>query len=160
MLRAGSTPEWWSSAKLELANKDVLLKSLIEEFEEPSLRSRGDLFATLIKSIVGQQISVVAASAIWSRFEDFVGEVTPESVLAKPHREIKEVGLSNRKVEYIVGIAEAWIDGFGEIDWDSMSDEEVIEELVKLRGVGAGQCKCYLSSHYYDRMYFQLMILD
>ena len=100
------------------------------------MRSRGDLFATLIKSIVGQQISVVAASAIWSRFEDFVGEVTPESILTKTHQEIKEVGLSNRKVEYIVGIAQSWIDGFGEIDWDIMSDEEVIEELVKLRGVG------------------------
>jgi len=127
MLSAGSTPEWWGSAKLELANKDVLLKSLIEEFEEPSLRSRGDLFATLIKSIVGQQISVVAASAIWSRFEDFVGEVTPESILAKPPQEIKEVGLSNRKVEYITGISQAWMDGFGKIDWDILSDEEVID---------------------------------
>ena len=136
MLRAGSTPEWWSSAKLELANKDVLLKSLIEEFEEPRLSSRGDLFATLIKSIVGQQISVIAASAVWSRLFDLVGEVNPESILAKTHEELRQVGLSNRKVEYIVGIAEAWTEGLGEIDWEQMSDEEVIQELVKLRGVG------------------------
>ena len=136
MVDAGSTPEWWNSAKQAISASDTLLNDVIKEFEEPSLRSRGDLFATLIKSIVGQQISVVAASAIWSRFEDFVGQVTPESILAKNHQEIKEVGLSNRKVEYIVGIAQAWIDGFGEIDWDTMSDEEVIEELVKLRGVG------------------------
>ena len=136
MVDAGSTPEWWDSAKQVISTSDILLNDVIEEFEEPSLRSRGDLFATLIKSIVGQQISVVAASAIWSRFEDLVGEVTPESILTKTHQEIKEVGLSNRKVEYIVGIAQSWIDGFGEIDWDIMSDEEVIEELVKLRGVG------------------------
>lgn len=136
MLRAGSTPEWWGSAKLELANKDVLLKSLIEEFEEPRLSSRGDLFATLIKSIVGQQISVIAASAVWSRLFDLVGEVNPESILAKTHEELRQVGLSNRKVEYIVGIAEAWTEGLGEIDWEQMSDEEVIQELVKLRGVG------------------------
>ncbi len=136
MVDAGSTPEWWDSAKQAISTSDILLNDVIEEFEEPSLRSRGDLFATLIKSIVGQQISVVAASAIWSRFEDFVGEVAPESILTKTHQEIKEVGLSNRKVEYIVGIAQSWIDGFGEIDWDIMSDEEVIEELVKLRGVG------------------------
>ena len=136
MLRAGSTPEWWSSAKLELANKDVLLKSLIEEFEEPRLSSRGDLFATLIKSIVGQQISVIAASAVWSRLFDLVGEVNPESILAKTHEELRQVGLSNRKVEYIVGIAEAWTEGLGEIDWEQMSDEEVVQELVKLRGVG------------------------
>mgnify|MGYP001205642888 FL=1 len=136
MLKAGSTPEWWGSAKLELANKDVLLKSLIEEFEEPRLSSRGDLFATLIKSIVGQQISVIAASAVWSRLFDLVGEVNPESILAKTHEELRQVGLSNRKVEYIVGIAEAWTEGLGEIDWEQMSDEEVVQELVKLRGVG------------------------
>ena len=136
MLRAGSTPEWWGSAKLELANKDVLLKSLIEEFEEPRLSSRGDLFATLIKSIVGRQISVIAASAVWSRLFDLVGEVNPESILAKTHEELRQVGLSNRKVEYIVGIAEAWTEGLGEIDWEQMSDEEVVQELVKLRGVG------------------------
>ena len=136
MLRAGSTPEWWDSAKRELANRDVLLKSLIEEFEEPRLSSRGDLFATLIKSIVGQQISVIAASAVWSRLFDLVGEVNPESILAKTHEELRQVGLSNRKVEYIVGIAEAWTEGLGEIDWEQMSDEEVVQELVKLRGVG------------------------
>lgn len=136
MLRAGSTPEWWGPAKLELANKDVLLKSLIEEFEEPRLSSRGDLFATLIKSIVGQQISVIAASAVWSRLFDLVGEVNPESILAKTHEELRQVGLSNRKVEYIVGIAEAWTEGLSEIDWEQMSDEEVVQELVKLRGVG------------------------
>ena len=136
MLRAGTTPEWWGSAKLELANKDVLLKSLIEEFEEPRLSSRGDLFATLIKSIVGQQISVIAASAVWSRLFDLVGDVNPESILAKTHEELRQVGLSNRKVEYIVGIAEAWTEGLGEIDWEQMSDEEVVQELVKLRGVG------------------------
>ena len=136
MVDAGSTPEWWDSAKQAISASDTLLNDVIEEFEEPSLRSRGDLFATLIKSIVGQQISVVAASAIWSRLEDFVGQVTPESILAKPHQEIKEVGLSNRKVEYIAGISQTWIDGFGKIDWDIMSDEEVIDELVKLRGVG------------------------
>ena len=136
MLSAGSTPEWWDSAKLELANKDVLLKSLIEEFEEPRLSSRGDLFGTLIKSIVGQQISVIAASAVWSRLFDLVGKVNPESILAKTHEELRQVGLSNRKVEYIVGIAEAWTEGLSEIDWEQMSDEEVVQELVKLRGVG------------------------
>ena len=136
MVEAGATPEWWGPAKQVISTSDVLLKDVIEDFEEPSLSSRGDLFATLIKSIVGQQISVIAASAVWSRFCDCVGEVNEESILAKSHQELKEVGLSHRKVEYIVGIAEAWQDGYDEINWDLMSDEEVIEELIKLRGVG------------------------
>ena len=104
MVEAGATPEWWGAAKEVISASDVLLKDVIEDFEEPSLSSRGNLFATLIKSIVGQQISVIAASAVWSRFCECVGEVNEE--------------------------------------------------------LGAGQCKCYLSSHYYGRMYFQLMILD
>ena len=136
MVEAGATPEWWGPAKQVISTSDVLLKDVIEDFEEPSLSSRGDLFATLIKSIVGQQISVIAASAVWSRFCECVGEVNEESILAKSHQELKEVGLSHRKVEYIVGIAEAWQDGYDEINWDLMSDEEVIEELIKLRGVG------------------------
>ena len=110
--------------------------AVIEDFEEPSLSSRGDLFATLIKSIVGQQISVIAASAVWSRFCNCVGEVNEESILSKSHQELREVGLSHRKVEYIVGIAKAWQDRYDDINWDSMNDKEVIEELVKLRGVG------------------------
>ena len=136
MVEAGATPEWWGPAKQVISTSDVLLKDVIEDYEDPSLSSRGDLFATLIKSIVGQQISVLAASAVWSRFCDCVGEVNEESILAKSHQELKEVGLSHRKVEYIVGIAEAWQDGYDEINWDLMSDEEVIEELIKLRGVG------------------------
>jgi len=136
MVEAGTTPEWWEPAKQVISTSDVLLKDLIEDFEEPSLSSRGDLFATLIKSIVGQQISVIAASAVWSRFCECVGEVNEESILTKSHQELREVGLSHRKVEYIFGIAKAWQDGYDHIDWDSMSDEEVIEELIKLRGVG------------------------
>ena len=136
MVEAGATPEWWGPAKQVISASDVLLKGVIEDFEEPSLCSRGDLFATLIKSIVGQQISVIAASAVWSRFCNCVGEVNEESILSKSHQELREVGLSHRKVEYIVGIAKAWQDRYDDINWDSMNDKEVIEELVKLRGVG------------------------
>ena len=136
MVEAGATPEWWGPAKQVISTSDVLLKEVIEFFAEPSLSSRGVLFGTLIISIVGHHISVIAASAVWSRFCDCVGEVNEESILAKSHQELKEVGLSHRKVEYIVGIAEAWQDGYDEINWDLMSDEEVIEELIKLRGVG------------------------
>ena len=136
MVEAGATPEWWGPAKQVISTSDVLLKGVIEDFEDSSLSSRGDLFATLIKSIVGQQISVIAASAVWSRFCNCVGEVNEESILSKSHQELREVGLSHRKVEYIVGIAKAWQDRYDDINWDSMNDKEVIEELVKLRGVG------------------------
>ena len=136
MVKAGAVPEWWSVAKFEIMEKDESLREIISDYQDPPLSSKGDLFATLIKSIVGQQISVIAASAVWGRFCDCVGEVTPESILEKSHTELREVGLSNRKVEYILGICEEWRKGLHEIEWDSLSNEEVIEELVKLRGVG------------------------
>ena len=136
MVEAGAIPNWWEPAIESISTRDLLLKDIIQRMKEPSLSSRGDLFATLIKSIVGQQISVKAASAIWSRFCDCVGKVCEESILEQSHADLRQVGLSNRKVEYIIGIAHAWQDGLKDVDWNSMSDEEVLEKLVRLRGVG------------------------
>ena len=129
-------PLFWEKAKKELISRDKKLGKIIISYPNDFLFSKSDPFYTLARSIVGQQISVIAASAVWSRLFDLVGEVNPESILAKTHEELRQVGLSNRKVEYIVGIAEAWTEGLSEIDWEQMSDEEVVQELVKLRGVG------------------------
>jgi DNA-3-methyladenine glycosylase II len=62
--------------------------------------------------------------------------MTDESILLRTHEELRLVGLSNRKAEYIVGIAQAWKDGLHALDWGSMSDEEILEKLIALRGVG------------------------
>lgn len=136
MVEAGVRPEWWDSAKIALSAADSNLARVIEEREEPSLSSRGDLFATLIKSIVGQQISTKAAATIWARLCELLGTVTDESILARTHEELRSVGLSNRKAEYVAGIAQAWSDELHTKDWGSMSDEEVVESLIALRGVG------------------------
>lgn len=136
MVAAGASPEWWAEAKRLLSKSDPTLARVIVERENPSLTSRGDLFATLIKSIVGQQISTKAAATVWGRLCDLVGAVTDESILARTHDELRSVGLSNRKAEYVVGIAEAWQGGLHTLDWGSMSDEEVVDSLIALRGVG------------------------
>ncbi len=136
MVEAGVSPDWWNTAKQSLSTVDQTLAKVIVEREEPSLSSRGDLFATLIKSIVGQQISTKAAATVWGRLCNLLGTVTDESILACTHEELRSVGLSNRKAEYVSGIAQAWRDGLHTMDWDSMSDEEVVESLIALRGVG------------------------
>tara|TARA_B100000029_G_scaffold107270_1_gene98213 strand:- start:6044 stop:6673 length:630 start_codon:yes stop_codon:yes gene_type:complete len=136
MVEAGVSPDWWKTAKQRISIVDHTIAKVIEDREEPSLSSRGDLFATLIKSIVGQQISTKAAATVWGRLYDLLGSVTDESVLARTHEELRSVGLSNRKAEYVTGIAQAWRDGLQTKDWDSMSDEEVVESLIALRGVG------------------------
>ena len=68
MVKAGAVPDWWLAARSEIMEKDESLRGIISDYQEPPLSSKGDLFATLIKSIVGQQISVIAASAVWGRF--------------------------------------------------------------------------------------------
>tara|TARA_Y100001970_G_scaffold113813_1_gene141923 strand:+ start:13378 stop:14007 length:630 start_codon:yes stop_codon:yes gene_type:complete len=128
--------DWWCEGKLFIAKSDKSMAKIIDTIDDQQLQSRGDLFATLIKSIVGQQISVVAASAVWERLSDLVGQITDENILKKSHKELRDVGLSNRKVEYIIGISEEWRDGLNELKWKTMSDDEVLGKLISLRGVG------------------------
>ena len=136
MPTAGSIPEYWVTAKAELSAADSVLAEVIARNEEPVLSSKGDMFLSLISAIVSQQISTTAARTIWGRFEGLVGEVNPKSVLSLGHEELRGCGLSGRKAEYILGIAEAWQSGYADIDWDGMSDEEVMAALIELRGVG------------------------
>jgi DNA-3-methyladenine glycosylase II len=128
--------DWWDEAKIVLIQSDTHLAKIIDKMDDQELQSSGNLFATLIKSIVGQQISVIAASAVWDRFCELVGEITDENILMKSHLELRSVGLSNRKAEYIIGISEAWRGGLNLLKWESMTDEEVLKELITLRGVG------------------------
>ena len=128
-------PTYWEDAKAHLRARDSVIARIIDAYEEPPLRSKGRVFETLVHSIVGQQISAVAADAVWKRFLALVGEVEPDTVKAKSVGELRAVGLSGRKVEYILGLAEhaAWV---GDFNWSELSDDEVRKKLTKLRGVG------------------------
>ena len=137
MPAAGEVPEYWDAAKADLSATDSVLAGVIARNEESVLSSKGDLFLNLVSAIVSQQISTTAARTIWGRFEGLVGEVNPKSVLSRSHEELRGCGLSGRKAEYILEIAEAWQSGYADIDWDEASDVEVMEALTGLRGVGA-----------------------
>ena len=131
----GDRPEYWDLAKKELSRKDDVLQGIINEFDDLELVSRGDLFYTLIRSVIGQQISVKAASTVWSRFCERIGDIEPKNILLADIEELRSCGLSNRKAEYVIGISESWPD-YHSLKWKEMSDEEIIQELIKLRGVG------------------------
>ena len=75
-------PDWWNDA-VDFLSKDELLSPVIENFGKYSISSKNNLFQTLMKSIVGQQISVAAADSIWLRLSNHIGEMTPENVLKK-----------------------------------------------------------------------------
>ena len=128
-------PVFWSEAKAHLRRVDGVLAAVIDAHEEPPLRSKGDVFKTLVHAIVGQQISVSAADAVWKRFLVLVGDVRPACILVHSPDALRAVGLSGRKVEYIQDLSRdgAWVATY---PWSSCTDEEAFERLVALRGVG------------------------
>ncbi len=128
-------PAYWQKAKKHLRKNDPVMAELIRLYEEPPLRSKGRIFETLVRSIVGQQISAKAADAVWGRFVAAVGDVTPKNILRKRAPTLRKAGLSERKVEYIRGLAKAGSSIENE-SWSELSDEEIRNKLVTFKGIG------------------------
>jgi DNA-3-methyladenine glycosylase II len=100
---------------------------------------------TLARAIVGQQISVKAAQSVWDRFASCVGEVTPENVLLRERPLLRACGLSDRKTEYIADLAQHFANGSIHVQrWPAMGDEEIIAELVEVRGIGRWTAEMFL----------------
>ena len=97
-------PEYWKRAIIKLKKEDVILKSVIERNQKNILKSRNDPFGTLLKSIVGQQISVIAADSIHSKLVTKCGEINRQSISALTIEELASCGLTRPKCQYIQGI--------------------------------------------------------
>jgi DNA-3-methyladenine glycosylase II len=139
------TPSFWREACDHLMEKDRVMKRLIPEFGDGCLQTRGDPFMTLARSIVGQQISVKAAQAVWDRFALLPGKVTPANILKLKVDDMRAAGLSARKVEYVVDLALHFDNGSLHVkDWESMSDDAIIKELVLIRGIGRWTAEMFL----------------
>jgi len=109
------------------------------------LHSRGDPFTTLARSIVGQQISVKAAQAVWLRFEKKAGTVTPDRVARMRLTTMTGAGLSTRKAEYVRDLAVHFTRGTVDpARWPARDDETVIEELIQVRGIGRWTAEMFL----------------
>ncbi len=138
-------PEYWDRAKRALARKDAVMAGIMRSHPKVFLAKRGEPFMTLARAIVGQQISVKAAQSVWDRFVACVGEAAPENVLARPRPVLRACGLSDRKTEYIADLAQHFADGRIHVHrWPQMSDEEIIAELVEVRGIGRWTAEMFL----------------
>lgn len=121
------------------------MAELIARYPGLALVSRGDPFGTLARSIVGQQISVKAADAVWGRFSAQIGEVTPSEVNRLGASGLAGCGLSQRKIEYLCDLAAHFAAGALDPDaWRALDDEAVIAELIKVRGVGRWTAEMFL----------------
>jgi DNA-3-methyladenine glycosylase II len=140
-----ATPEYWEEACKHLAKKDRVMRRLIPQFGDACLQSRGDAFVTLARSIVGQQISVKAAQSVWDKFAVLPRNMTPANVLKLKVDDMRAAGLSARKVEYLVDLALHFDGGLlSTAEWDGMSDDAIIEELVAIRGIGRWTAEMFL----------------
>lgn len=143
-----TTPEFWQDACRHLMDKDRVMKRLIPKFPDACLQTRGDAFVTLARSIVGQQISVKAAQTVWDRFALLPAKMSPASVLKLKVDDMRAAGLSARKVEYLVDLALHFDNGALHVkDWAGMDDEEIIAELVAIRGIGRWTAEMFLIFH-------------
>ena len=134
-------PRYWTKAKRYLSSKDKTLSKLIKSYESPSetiLTSRRDIFFSLCKSIVGQQISVAAANSVFLKFKKKCkNKITAKNVSKLSFSQLKSCGLSRQKVLGIKSLAKQTINKtFKPKLIDKMSNEEAINYLSKLRQIG------------------------
>lgn len=146
------TPDYWDDACRHLSRRDRVMKKLIPKFGEGRLRSRGDAFTTLARSIVGQQISVKAAQSVWDRFAALVDapatRLPPTAVQALAVEQLRGAGLSARKSEYLLDLARHFSEGSVHVgQWQQMDDEAIIAELVAIRGIGRWTAEMFLIFH-------------
>ena len=138
-------PDYWIRAKRALARRDPVMAAIMRRHPKVFMMRRGEPFMTLARAIVGQQISVKAAQSVWDRLVVCVGEVTPENVLSRERTALRACGLSDRKTEYIADLAQHFADGKIHVQrWPQMSDEEIIAELIEVRGIGRWTAEMFL----------------
>jgi DNA-3-methyladenine glycosylase II len=138
-------PAYWQDAKDELMKRDRIMRKLIPQFGDLHLVGRGDPFTTLARSVIGQQISAPAAEAVWQRLLEVCPKCTPAQVLKAGGDKLAVCGLSKRKAEYIIDLAEHFKAKRVHADkWADMDDEDVIAELIQIRGIGRWTAEMFL----------------
>ena len=134
-------PKYWNTAKKYLSNKDKVMKLLIKKYSGPSetmLTTRRDIFYSLCKSIIGQQISVAAANSVFLKFKKKCNnKINAKNVNKLNFIQLKSCGLSKQKVKGIKSLAKKTLDkSFNSKIIPKMSDEEAILYLSELRQIG------------------------
>ena len=156
-------PDYWNEACTALTKLDPVIASLIQAYPDAILSSGMNPFLTLLRAILGQQISVKAADAIYLRLEKLSdsNHSSPEYFLNSAEEPLREIGLSRQKIAYIKNIAEYFTNlnladakkenttdkasqHFYHQYFKSKSSKEIKEELIKIKGVGEWTCEMFL----------------
>ena len=112
-------------------------------YPEPRIRPTG--YATLLRTIVGQQVSVAAAASVWRKLEALLGDdIPPEQLLAAEFDSLRACGFSRQKQGYARSLCELVVSGALDLDALPADDEEAIAELIKIKGIGRWSAEIYL----------------
>jgi len=119
-------------------SKDPVLAKLIKKHPPFSWPKTGDVYLDLVEAIINQQLSLASAASIFNRFKTlFKSSITPENTLKLKKEQLRSIGLSSSKVNYIQNVAKSFVSGeIVQSELIKMSDSEVITQLTNIKGVG------------------------
>ncbi|WP_232496065.1 DNA-3-methyladenine glycosylase family protein [Novosphingobium kaempferiae] len=129
----------------EIGRREPAIARAIEVAGYPEPRIRATGYATLLRTIVGQQVSVAAAASVWAKLEALLGEtIAPEALLAAEFDALRGCGLSRQKQGYARSLCELVVAGSLDLDALPADDEEAIAQLVQIKGIGRWSAEIYL----------------
>ncbi len=131
-------PDYWQDSLQYLTSADKTLGDVISQHKDYSITARGEAYETLLRAIVGQQISVKAAASVWNKIIGLIKIIEPNKVLSTSKEKLKLCGLSKQKTQYILNISEHFkinniID---DTYWENRTYLSVYEELITIKGIG------------------------
>ena len=132
----------WDNAVTDLSENDSIIAKIIANYPKERMEMKNDTLHTLVRSVVGQQISVRAADAIWNRLDEACNNsITEDNLLQLSIEDMRRTGLSNTKSNYIINIVKA---NLTDLNWENMNDDEVSNELCKIKGIGPWTADMFL----------------
>lgn len=154
-------PEYWQESIDYLSNIDAKLGELINKYSQSTLTTRGDALETLMRSIVGQQISVKAAASVWQKIIDLLDEIKPDNILLVGFENLRSCGLSKQKTKYIINIAEHFKSHNINDDyyWHDREFSNIYDELITIKGIGPWTAEMFGMFYLLERDIFPLQDL-
>ncbi len=136
---------YWNKAIKNLKHKDRILAKIISNHHKEYLIVRDKYFVSLLRAIMGQQISVKAAQSIWVKFKKNYKIISPKKLSKEKISNLKKLGLSKQKSQYIKNISIFFIKNKKRINhWKYLEDEIIIKELISIKGVGTWTAEMFL----------------
>ena len=138
-------PDYWNKGKIYLSNKDKVLKTIIINYPNESLKLNPNYYHSLINAIIGQQISVSAANAVKNRFFNLKKTINPKNILNLEPENLRKCGLSRQKISYINNISLFFIENKDFIsNLNKYEELEIKEKLLSIKGVGNWTAEMFL----------------